>query len=68
MAIKPNKSAASARAFLKALHKNCAIKINKLLTDNDKECTDRLFASREREPSGNHEFDQLCFELALNTG
>ena len=22
-----------------------------------------LFASREREPSGNHEFDQLCREL-----
>ena len=31
-----------------------------LLTDNGKEFTDRLFASKEREPSGNHEFDQLC--------
>ncbi|HRN08157.1 MAG TPA: integrase core domain-containing protein, partial [Ottowia sp.] len=35
------------------------------LTDNGKEFTDRLFASREREPSGNHEFDQLCQELGI---
>ena len=65
VAIKANKSAASARAFLNALHKACPIKINKLLTDNGKEFTDRLFASREREPSGNHEFDQLCQELGI---
>ena len=37
---------ASAQAFLKALHKACPIRINKLLTDNGKEFTDRLFASR----------------------
>ncbi|MFX5521554.1 integrase core domain-containing protein, partial [Acinetobacter baumannii] len=34
-------------------------------TDNGKEFTDRLFASKEREPSGNHEFDQLCRELGI---
>lgn len=62
---KANKTAASARAFLKALHKACPIRINKLLTDNGKEFTDRLFASREREPSGNHELDQLCQELGI---
>ena len=61
--IKANKTAASAKAFLKALHKACPTKITKLLTDNGKEFTDRLFASREREPSGNHEFDQLCKAL-----
>ncbi len=65
VAVKANKSAASARAFLKALHKACPIKINKLLTDNGKEFTDRLFASRERQPSGNHEFDQLCQALGI---
>jgi hypothetical protein len=27
--------------------------------------TDRLFASKEREPSGNHEFDRLCQELGI---
>ena len=65
VAIKGNKSAGSARAFLNALHKACPIKINKLLTDNGKEFTDRLFASRERQPSGNHEFDRLCQELGI---
>ena len=65
VAIKKDKSAASARAFLKALHKACPIRINKLLTDNGKEFTDRLFASREREPSGNHEFDRLCQTLGI---
>ncbi len=63
VAIKPTKSAASAKAFLNTLHKACPIKINKLLTDNGKELTDRLFASRE--PSGNHEFDQLCQALCI---
>ncbi len=63
--IKSNKTAANAKAFLKALHKACPIKITKLLTDNGKEFTDRLFASRERQPSGNHEFDQLCEQLGI---
>ena len=65
VAIKADKTAASARSFLKALHKACPIKIVKLLTDNGKEFTDRLFASREREPSGEHEFDRLCQDLGI---
>ena len=65
VAIKTDKTAASARSFLKALHKACPIKIVKLLTDNGKEFTDRLFASREREPSGEHEFDRLCRALGI---
>ena len=36
VALKTDKTAASARSFLKALHKACAIKIVKLLTDNGK--------------------------------
>ena len=56
--LKANKTAASAQAFLHALHKACPIKINKLFTD-------RLFASCEREPSCNHEFDQLCQALGI---
>jgi transposase InsO family protein len=47
------------------LHKACPIKIQKILTDNDKEFTDRLFASRERYAKGNHEFDQLCQALNI---
>ena len=65
IAIHPNKSAASARAFLKALAKACPIKITKLLTDNGKEFTDRLFGARGRKPSGEHEFDQLCQALGI---
>lgn len=65
VAIKPTKSAKSAASFLKALHKACPIKIHRLLTDNGKEFTDRLFASRERQPSGRHEFDQLCEALGI---
>ena len=63
--LKASTTAASAQAFLRALHKACPIRITKLLTDNGKEFTDRLFASKEREPSGNHEFDQLCQELSI---
>ena len=36
VAIKTDKTAASARSFLKALHKACPIKIVKLLTDDGK--------------------------------
>ena len=63
--IKSNKSAASAKAFLKALHKGCPIRITKVLTDNGKEFTDRLFASRAKQPSGDHEFDRLCQQLGI---
>jgi len=63
--VKADKTAKSASAFLKALHKACPINICKLLTDNGKEFTDRLFASRTREPSGEHEFDKLCQALEI---
>ena len=63
--IKPVKTAASAKAFLRALHKACPIKITRLLTDNGKEFTDRLFASHARAPSGSHELDLLCEQLGI---
>jgi transposase InsO family protein len=63
--IMPAKTAANARRFLRDLHRACPIKIAKILTDNGKEFTDRLFASRARAPSGTHEFDQLCAELGI---
>lgn len=65
VALKKDKSATSARAFLNALHKACPIRIHKRLSDNGKEFTDRLFASRERQPSGNHGFDRLCQALDI---
>ena len=64
-AIHADKTAASARRFLKALHRACPFNISRVLTDNGKEFTDRLFASRERKATGNHEFDQLCAELGI---
>jgi transposase InsO family protein len=63
--IMPAKTAANARRFLRDLHRACPIRIAKILTDNGKEFTDRLFASRARAPSGAHEFDQLCTELGI---
>jgi transposase InsO family protein len=58
--IKPNKTAHSAAAFLKALSRACPIKIRQILTDNGQEFTDRLFGRAARSESGRHEFDQLC--------
>jgi transposase InsO family protein len=76
--IMPAKTAANARRFLRDLHRACPIRITKILTpshrlqandcramDNGKEFTDRLFASRARAPSGEHEFDLLCAELGI---
>lgn len=63
--IKSHKTAAAAKAFLAALSKACPVHIRHVLTDNGKEFTDRLFGSREREPSGGHEFDRLCEALGI---
>ena len=65
IALKPHKTAAAARAFLKALHKASPIKITRILTDNGKEFTDRLFGSSNRGASGEHEFDKLCEALGI---
>ncbi len=48
---KANKTAASAQAFLKALHKACPIRINKLLTDNGKEFTNACLPARNANPA-----------------
>lgn len=65
VAIKTDKSARSARDFLAELQQACPLKIVKVLTDNGKEFTDRLFSSRERKASGQHQFDQLCAALGI---
>jgi transposase InsO family protein len=63
--IMSTKTAANARRFLRELARACPIRISKILTDNGKEFTDRLFASRFRERTGQHEFDRLCAELEI---
>ena len=75
------KTAAKARRFSRDLNGACPTRIARILTDRaigmplvaatmarGKEFTDRLFASRARAPSGEHEFDQLCTELGTELG
>lgn len=66
IAIKSNKTAAAARSFLNAVHKASPLKVKTLLTDNGKEFTDRLFGSRAKDASGQHEFDSLCESLGID--
>ena len=57
-----DKSAKTAAGFLKRLVAKAPFKIEKVLTDNGKEFTDRFVANGEREPTGRHEFDKQCTE------
>jgi IS30 family transposase len=59
------KTAANARQFLTDLARACPIKIRRILPNNGKEFTNRLFASREREPTGHNAFDKLCDALEI---
>lgn len=65
IAIKSHKTAAAARSFLNALAKASPCHVRTILTDNGKEFTDRLFGKRAKEPSGEHEFDELCQALGI---
>jgi transposase InsO family protein len=65
ISIKRQRNAASARSFLNELSKAAAFKIKTILTDNGTEFTDRLFGSRAKQPSGEHEFDKLCHTLDI---
>uniref|UniRef100_A0A3B0MHX4 Integrase catalytic domain-containing protein n=1 Tax=Arsenophonus endosymbiont of Trialeurodes vaporariorum TaxID=235567 RepID=A0A3B0MHX4_9GAMM len=59
------KTAANARRFLRDLNRACPMAIHRVLTDNGKEFTDRLFGLRKRAATGKHEFDRLCAELDI---
>lgn len=60
MEIRASKAAESARSFPSNLIEKAPFMITKILTDNGKEFTDRFRPSGEREPTGNHLFDQEC--------
>lgn len=62
--IKSNKTATAAKAFLNALEKASPCHIRTILTDNGSEFTDRLF-NKQKQASGEHEFDQLCAALGI---
>lgn len=57
--IKTHKIAAAARSFLNAVARRS------LLTDNDKEFTDRLFSKCKRDATDQHESDALCQALGI---
>ena len=59
------RTAANARRFLRDLERACPLKITRILTDNGKEFTDRLFGLRQRAASGEHDFDRLCADLGI---
>jgi transposase InsO family protein len=59
------KTAANARRFLHDLDRAAPMWITRMLTDNGKEFTDRLFGLRKRAATGNHDFDRLCAELGI---
>lgn len=54
-----DKSSISANKFLEHLIDKFPAKINKILTDNGKEFTDK-YNNKERKPTGNHIFDKTC--------
>jgi transposase InsO family protein len=60
LAIYDDKSAQSASLFVKEVVNKAPFIISKILTDNGKEFTDRYTAKGEREPTGEHPFDQVC--------
>jgi transposase-like protein len=50
--------------FLRRVKKACSVKIEKILTDNGTQFTDR-FTSKEKQPTGNHAFDQECTQQGV---
>src|ERR1700712_4413019 len=59
-----NQTEVSSIDFLRRLHKAGPMVIQKVLTDNGSQFTDR-FTSRGKLPSGKHVFDLVCTELAI---
>jgi transposase-like protein len=63
--IHKDKTALSAKRFLSRLTEKAPFKIEKVLTDNGKEFTDRFCATGQREPTGHHLFDQVCNDSGI---
>ncbi len=59
--VKASKTDYNASSFLENLIQKASFKIKKILTDNGSEFTDR-FQRPDKQPSGNHFFDQICSE------
>ncbi len=63
-AIEANRTALTAKTFLKAAIQAAPFRVQKCLTDNGSEFTDR-FLNRHKRPSGDHEFDQICADQGV---
>lgn len=59
-----DQSEKSSADFLRRLHGAAPMKIEKLLTDNGSQFTDR-FTAKGKEPSGKHVFDRECAQLGI---
>ncbi len=59
-----DQSETSSTDFLRRLHAAAPMRIDKLLTDNGSQFTDR-FTSKDKKPSGNHAFDRECVLLSI---
>jgi transposase-like protein len=64
MRIYDNQTADSSVDFLQRLIEVCPVKIQKILTDNGTQFTDR-FTSNEQQATGRHSFDQECSKQAI---
>ena len=64
LAIYDDQTQVSSVDFLEKLQANCPVKIEKILTDNGTQFTDR-FTCKEKEPSGQHVFDQACEKAGI---
>jgi hypothetical protein len=63
--IDPAKTKADARRFLRELERAAPMKITRVLKNDGKEFTDRLFGLRRRPAIGNYDFPRLCAELDI---
>jgi transposase InsO family protein len=63
--IYPAQTAANARRFLLDLQRAAPMSITRVLTDNEKAFTERLFGLRKRAATGQHDFDLLCADLGI---
>jgi len=63
LGIYPEKTAANAEDFLRKVEQRFPFIIQYVLTDNGKEFTDRFTPAGEREPTGQHKFDQACTDI-----
>lgn len=64
MHVYPNQSEHSATDFLRRLYKATPVRIQKILTDNGTQFTDR-FRSKSKQATGQHSFDKECDYLNI---